>query len=102
VPTAIAAPLSIYAGGMGVAEAVAVAGPFVEQFMARVIEYQFADAMFDFLSPWKEEQQRALTNALLRHLVEPCLGDLRPLLEPFEGALMADLKKWRQQCQEAL
>ncbi|HIJ65178.1 MAG TPA: hypothetical protein HPP77_04435, partial [Candidatus Hydrogenedentes bacterium] len=44
VPAAIAAPISIYSGGVGMAEAVVVAGPFVEQFVARVIEYQFGDA----------------------------------------------------------
>ena len=50
--------------GLGVAETVVVAGPIVEQFVARVIEYQFGDALFDFLSPWRAEQRQALVNAL--------------------------------------
>src|SRR5690606_30744624 len=43
MPAAIAAPLSIYAGGLGVPETLIVAGPIAEQFVARVVEYQFGD-----------------------------------------------------------
>lgn len=98
VPTAIAAPLAVYAGGVGVTETVAVVGPVVEQFVARVIEYQFGDAMFDFLSPWRAEQQAHLEGALAKHLTEPCLERLRGYLETFEGPLYDDLRRWQGLC----
>ena len=97
-PAAIAAPIAIYSGGVGVAEAVVFAGPVVEQFVARVVEYQFGDAMFDFLSPWKREQQEALEASLRRHLTGPLLHLLRGYLAAFEGEHMAGMRKWRQQC----
>jgi hypothetical protein len=100
-PAAIAAPIAIYSGGIGVSEAVVVAGPFVEQFVARVIEYQFGDAMFDFLSPWKKERQNVLERALRKHLTNPCVAEVLAYLEPLEGDVVADLRRWREQCLKA-
>ncbi|MCP4641351.1 MAG: hypothetical protein GY851_13000 [bacterium] len=97
-PSAIAAPLAIYTGGVGVSEAVVVAGPFVEQFVARVVEYQFGDAMFDFLSPWKTEQQQILEGALLAHLTGPSLAALRTYLEALESDTVVQLREWHHQC----
>ncbi len=102
MPAAIAAPISMYTGGVGVPEAVVLAGPLVEQFVARVIEYQFGDAMFDFLSPWRTEQQENLHRALHDHLTNPCLARLTHLLDAFEGEPMDDLKRWREACLKAL
>jgi hypothetical protein len=85
MPAAIAAPLSLYTGGVGVPETLIVAGPLAEQFVARVIEYQFGDAMFDFLSPWRNEQQQNLMHALHEHVTGPALRDLYEMLEPLEG-----------------
>lgn len=98
VPTAIAAPLAIYAAGVGVTETVIVVGPVVEQFVARVLEYQFGDAMFDFLSPWRDEQRRNFETALLEHLVAPCLEETRRYLEILQGPMVEDLRKWQTQC----
>ena len=100
-PAAIAVPLSIQTGGIGVAESVALAGPLVEQLVARVIEYQFGDALFDFLSPRREEQRTALERALRTHIVEPCLAELRPYADALEGDIMTELRKWQVQCLEA-
>ncbi len=100
VPAAIAAPLAVYAGGVGVSETVIVVGPVVEQFVARVIEYQFGDAMFDFLSPWRTEQRRNLEEALRRHLTEPSLGRVRTYLDVFEGPVLDDLRRWQEQCRK--
>lgn len=73
-PTAIAVPVAILTGP-GLPEAtVALAGPFVEQFAARVFEYQFGDAMFDFLNPWRAEKRAGLAAALETHLVWPVLA----------------------------
>lgn len=101
MPAAIAAPISVYTGGVGVPEAMIVLGPLAAQFATRVMEYQFGDAMFDFLSPWKEEQQRRLERALLRHLMAPCLSRVHRALEPFEGETMADLRRCRELCLKA-
>jgi Dynamin family len=93
-PAAIAAPISMYTGGVGVPEAVVVAGPIVEQFVARVVEYQFGDAMFDFLSPWKREQQEALNQALKRHLTDVSLKDIQTYASLLEAGVMDDLRRW--------
>lgn len=98
-PAAIAVPISLHTGGLGVAETVVVAGPIVEQFVARVIEYQFGDALFDFLSPWRADQQRALEIALTEHITTPALERLHQALEPFEGETMAELRRWLEPCQ---
>lgn len=92
MPAAIAAPLSIYAGGLGVPETLIVAGPLAEQFVARVIEYQFGDAMFDFLSPWRKEQREHLTQALHERLTQPVLVNVHDVLEPLEGESMNTLR----------
>lgn len=99
-PTAIAVPLAMHTGGIGVAESVAVAGPLAEQFLARVIEYQFGDALFDFLSPWKKEQQEALRQALQTHVVNPALASLQAYLNILDGESVANLRKWQEQCLE--
>lgn len=101
MPAAIAAPISIYTGGVGVPEAVIVLGPIVAQFATRVMEYEFGDAMFDFLSPWKEEQQLNLEQALQRHVTAPCLAHVYRLLEAFEGETMTHLRECQEQCLKA-
>jgi hypothetical protein len=101
-PAAIAVPISLYTGGFGVSEAVVFAGPFVEQFVARVIEYQFGDALFDFLSPWRAEQRQALENALLRHLIRPCIDRIQNILGPFDEGMLGELKSLHERCLKAL
>ncbi len=100
VPAAIAAPISIYTGGVGVPEAMVFAGPIVEQFVARVIEFQFGDAMFDFLSPWKAEQQQTLADALRRRLIRPKMEALERARAPFEGDLLDKLRRCHEQCRQ--
>jgi len=102
MPAAIAAPMSIYTGGVGVPEAMVLAGPLAEQFVARVIEYQFGDAMFDFLSPWREEQQRHLAEALLEHVAAPLLAGLDGMLAVLEGGAVEELRKGTGLCLKAL
>lgn len=100
-PAAIAAPISLHTGGVGVAETMIVVGPVVEQFMARVIEYQFGDALFDFLSPWRKEQQEALYRALCAHVLSPGLDELRHYLDALEGEPMRELRSWHERCRTA-
>ena len=98
VPMAIAAPIAMHTGGVGASEAVVVVAPVAEQFVARVIEYQFGDAMFDFLSPWKREQQEALEQSLHTHLTAPGLRILRDALKSFDGDALAELKGHLDTC----
>ena len=98
MPAAIAAPISVYTGGIGASEAVVAVGPFAAQFVTRVMEYQFADAMFDFLSPWKQEQQAELTAALRRNLTEPILAELRRVADGMGGEALNDMRRFQQRC----
>jgi hypothetical protein len=98
VPAAIAVPLSLYSAGFGVSETVVFVGPIVEQFVARVIEYQFGDAMFDFLSPWRREQRQNLEDALNEHVTTPLLAQLLPLLAALQGPLPSELREYQHQC----
>ncbi len=97
MPAAIAAPF-IATKGVGAAEAVAALGPLASQFVTRVMEYQFGDALFDFLTPWRREQQALLERALRERLTAPCLAKVRVLLEAFEGDPMIDLNRYLDQC----
>ena len=101
-PAAIAVPISLYTGGIGVPEAMIFAGPLMEQFVARVIEYQFGDALFDFLSPWREEQRAALAAALERHLIEPAARGLADALAPLESEACLALGEQLELCRKAL
>ena len=82
-------------------EAIVFIGPVAEQFVARVVEYQFGDAMFDFLSPWKKEQQDKLYEALAAHLLRPVLQNLQPMLESLQGETTDQLRECCQQCLKA-
>ena len=97
-PAAIGLPLSVYTAGIGVFEAVAVGGPVVEQFAARVFEYQFGDRLFDFLSPWRAEQQAIFRAALEAHLVGPLLTPARNALAVLEGEAVNIMEEAAAQC----
>jgi hypothetical protein len=101
MPAAIAAPISMYTGGVGAPEAVVALGPFVSQFVTRVMEYQFGDAMFDFLSPWKREQQERLEQALKEHISGPALRGARELAAALEGDIMDTLRRSQEECLKA-
>lgn len=80
-PAAIAGWFAIHTAGIGAAEAMVFTGPLAAQFVSRVMEYQFGDALFDFLSPWKREQQERLERSLVRHIVEPSVAPLEAALD---------------------
>ena len=101
MPAAIAAPIAMHTGGVGVSEAVVIAGPLAAQFFTRVMEYQFGDALFNFLSPWREEQRQTLKAALQTHLTGPCAPSLYAALEPLEGDIMDRLRRSLEQCLKA-
>jgi hypothetical protein len=100
-PLAIAVPLTFYTGGWGVAETMFASGTIIEQFFARVIEYQFGDRLFNLLKPWQEEQRQHLETAMREHLTGPALSGLNARLAPLESETIAELKKWQEQCRTA-
>ncbi len=97
-PAAFAGVIAAHTAGMGVDVALAVGGPMAEQFAARVIEYQFGDALFDFLSPWRAEQRTLLEDALLEHITRPSLTRVDEYLQVFDGDIMTDLRRLHAQC----
>lgn len=101
MPAAIAGVVGITTGGFGAGELTIASTAAGATFGAKVMEYQFGDALFDFLSPWKKEQQALLEKALLAHVTTPCLAGLYSALEPFEGSLMDDLRKYHGQCADS-
>lgn len=101
-PAGIAGVMSLHTAGIGVPEAMIVAGPLAEQFAARVMEYQFGDAMFDFISPWRRDQQEALERALREHQAHPVLEPVLRVLDALEERPGAELKRSYQACRAAL
>lgn len=97
-PAAIAGVISAHTAGMGVDVALAVGGPMAEQFAARVIEYQFGDTLFDFLSPWRKEQRALLEGALCDSITRVCLAHVERLLAVFDGDTMDELRRLQAQC----
>lgn len=75
-PTAVAVPLALYAGGVGVPEVIAAAGPIAGDFFSRIMEHQFADKWFDLIAPWHAEQQARFRDALAAHVLAPVLAPL--------------------------
>lgn len=98
MPAAIAAPFALHTGGLGAAEAVVFAGPIMAQFATRVMEYQFGDALFDFLSPWKAEQQSRLREALVRHIVRAGTEALDAAIEAMDGENANQLRSALDAC----
>ncbi|MBN4046812.1 hypothetical protein JYT90_00705, partial [bacterium AH-315-P07] len=98
MPAAIAGVVGIATHGFGAGEVALASTAAGAAFGAKVMEYQFGDALFDFLSPWVKEQQVLLNEALLAHLTRPCLGDLYEALEPFDGDVLDDLRRHHARC----
>lgn len=98
MPAAIAAPIALHTGGVGAAEAVVFAGPVAAQFVTRVMEYQFGDALFDFLSPWNEEQQELCREALMRHVVLAALAPLREAAATMNDEMLNEMRGALEAC----
>jgi hypothetical protein len=101
MPAGIAVPISIYTGGVGAGEAAAVAGAVAATFVAKVMELQFGDAMFDFLSPWKAEQQELLRDALHKQITSNVLAPVHRMLAPFSEDSLPTLKESIETCRKA-
>ena len=98
MPAAIAGTVGIATSGFGAGELALASTAAGAAFGAKVMEYQFGDALFDFLSPWIEEQQDLLQTALQEHLTEPCLHALYEAVEPFEGDAFENLREHHARC----
>lgn len=98
MPAAIAGVVGIVTSGFGAGELALASTAAGAAFGAKVMEYQFGDALFDFLSPWKKERQALLRQALHAHITEPCLEGLYRAVEPFEGGLVDDLCRYHSRC----
>ena len=75
-----------------------VGWPVGQQTVFRAIEYRFADRLLDLQSPWQEEQQRSLADALAEHIANPIwrkLADMNALLESEDVEAM---RTWRETC----
>lgn len=101
MPAAIAGAAGVITSGFGAGELALASTAAGATFGAKVMEYQFGDALFDFLSPWKREQQEQLKAALHTHITEPCLRDLYAALEAFEGEWIENLKEQHRICRES-
>lgn len=97
-PWAIAGVMAAHTAGFGVPETMMLVGPVAEQFASNVVQYQFGDRLFDFISPWQREQQEALEIALHKHVLFAVLGPLMAVLEPLEQGTLDALEQWRTQC----
>lgn len=101
MPAAIAVPISIHTGGVGAGEAAAVAGAMTATFVAKVMELEFGDAMFDFLSPWRNEQREMLRNALVEQITNEVTAPGREMLSPFTDGTVASMETNLEQCRQA-
>ena len=98
MPAAIAGVTGIVTHGFGAGELALASTAAGAAFGAKVMEYQFGDALFDFLSPWKKEQQEKLANAIKTHLLEPALKDLRAAAEALNEERIENLRQYHNQC----
>jgi hypothetical protein len=98
-PAAIAIPVSVFIlPGSGAGETLLLASSASAPFLAKVIEYQFGDAMFDLLSPWRAEQRRALVDALMTHLTNPILSKVKACLAPFSTDAIDNMREHIETC----
>jgi len=101
-PGAIAGVLAFQTAGVGVAEALVVAGPLAEQVAVRAFEYQFGDKLFGFIEPWQAEQREAFAGALRNEIAARVLGPLEAAVIPFEHENFAAMQRALDQCLKAL
>lgn len=97
-PTAVAVPLALYTGGVGVPEVIAAAGPVAGDFFSRVMEHQFADKWFDFIAPWHAEQQARFRDALTAHVLDAALAPLAEGRDALRGDAAQTIRRIHEQC----
>lgn len=98
MPAAIAGTVGIITSGFGAGELALASTAAGAMFGAKVMEYQFGDAMFDFLSPWMKEQQELFEKSLLEHLAQPGLSELYDALKVIDDDALEELRQHHNQC----
>jgi chemotaxis regulatin CheY-phosphate phosphatase CheZ len=97
-PTAVAVPLAVYSGGIGVPEVVAATSPLAGEFFARIMEHQFADKWVDLMAPWHEEQQARYEAALIAQVLDTALQPLAEGAAMLDGDAAHTLRRIHAQC----
>ncbi len=97
-PTAVALPLAVYSGGVGVPEVVAATSPLAGEFFSRVLEHQFADKWVDLMAPWHKEQQARFERALHEHILEAALVPLAEGRAALDSEAAETLRRIHTQC----
>lgn len=100
-PTAVAVPLALYSGGVGVPEVIAAAGPLAGDFFSRIMEHQFADKWFDLIAPWHAEQQARFHDALAEHVLAVALAPLADGRSALVGDAAQTIRRIHDQCLKA-
>lgn len=98
MPAAIAGTAGIVTSGFGAGELALASTAAGATFGAKVMEYQFGDAMFDFLSPWMKEQQATFEQSLRDHLAAPGLIELDKVLDILNEDTLEELREHHQTC----
>lgn len=99
-PTAIAVPMALFTGGVGVPEIMAALSPAAGEFFSRVMEYQLAEKWFDLVAPWRREQQEHFERALREQVARPALGTLEKALQPFDSPVADTLRRYQKLCRK--
>ena len=97
-PTAVAVPLAVYAGGVGVPEVVAATSPLAGEFFARVLEHQFSEKWVDLMAPWHREQQARFEQALVAHVLATALSPLAEAADVLGGEMADTLRRIHEKC----
>ena len=100
-PLAAGAGAAIHFGGFGGPEVAMVLAPLAGQVAWKAMLYQFGpEHIYNVLAPWYREQQDALAQALIEQVNDHILRDITQVLNALPPQLVADLRRWQQQCQQ--
>lgn len=97
-PAAVAVPMALHTGGVGVPEVVAAMSPLAGEFFARIMEHQFADRWFDLMAPWHVEQQARFKEALAAHVLGAGLAPLAAGRAALAGPAAETIRRIHEQC----
>ena len=100
-PAAVAVPMALHTGGVGVPEVVAAMSPLAGEFFARIMEHQFADRWFDLMAPWHVEQQARFNEALVDHVLGAGLAPLRAGRDALASPAAETIRRIHEQCLKA-
>lgn len=100
-PAAVAVPLALHTGGVGVPEVMAAVSPLAGEFFSRIMEHQFADRWFDLIAPWHVEQQARFKAALAAHVLGPGLAPIAAGRDALAAPAAETIRRIHEQCLKA-